>query len=69
MQNVPLHKKTKKRHAITPSLTLMATLFQLANKHSGINKVVNSTKNKEIPSIPKVKFKLNMGNQKNFTQN
>ena len=29
-------------------------LFQLAKIHRGINKVVNNTKNKEIPSIPKL---------------
>jgi hypothetical protein len=44
-------------------------LFQLTNKHNGINKFVNKIKNKESPSIPSVKFKLKLGNQKNFTKN
>jgi hypothetical protein len=33
-------------------------LFQLDNKHKGINNVVKRTKNNEIPSIPNEKFKF-----------
>jgi hypothetical protein len=44
-------------------------LFQLINKHNGINKFVNKIKNKDNPSIPSVKFKLKLDNQKNFTKN
>lgn len=33
----------------------------------GIKKVVNNTKNKEIPSIPIGKFKFKIGIQKNFS--
>ena len=36
---------------------------QLARMHNGIRRVVNKIKNKEIPSIPRVKFKFNSGTQ------
>ena len=39
-------------------------LLQLVNKQSGISKVVNNIKNKDIPSIPIAKFKFKLGNQK-----
>lgn len=69
MQNVPIKRKSKNKKAIKNSFKLTLTLFQLVNKHNGINKVVKRTKNKEIPSIPNVKFKFKLDNQKNFTTN
>jgi hypothetical protein len=44
-------------------------LFQLVNKQSGINKVVNKMKNKDIPSIPIAKLKLRLGNHNNSLTN
>lgn len=44
-------------------------LDQLVNKQSGISKVVNTIKNKEIPSKPIARFKLRLGNQKNTLTN
>jgi len=44
-------------------------LFQLVNKHKKINNVVKITKNKEIPSIPTVKFKFKLGNHRIFSTN
>jgi hypothetical protein len=47
------------------SLLIILIVSQLANKQIGISKVVNTTKNKLIPSIPKkkayslVQFKVN----------
>jgi len=69
MQNVPIKRKSKNRKAIKNSFKFTLTLFQLVNKHTGINKVVNKIKNKEIPSTPIVKFKFKLGNQKNFITN
>lgn len=37
------------------------TLVQLIKMHKKISNVVRSTKNKEIPSIPKVKLRLKKG--------
>ena len=69
MQNVPIKRKSKNRKAIKNSFKFTLTLFQLVNKHNGINKVVNKIKNKDIPSTPIVKFKFKLGNQKNFITN
>lgn len=69
MQNVPIKRKSKKRKASKNSFKFALILFQLVNKHNGINKVVNNTKNKDIPSTPSIKFKFKLGNQKNFTTN
>ena len=41
-------------------------LFQLTNKHKGINKVVKRIKNNEMPSIPNVKLKFNNDIHKNL---
>ena len=64
-----LRKKSNTKKAIKNSFKFSLTLFQLVSIQSGINKVVNSKKNIEIPSTPKVKFKFKIGNQKNFTTN
>jgi len=48
------------------SFKLILTLFQLIRRHKGINKVVNSMKNNEIPSTPRTKFKLNIEIHKDF---
>ena len=42
----------KKRNEIKNSFKFITMLFQLVNKQSGINKVVNKIKNREIPSTP-----------------
>ena len=47
----------------------MLTVLQLANKHRGINKVVSSKKNKEIPSTPSVNVKLKKANHLNVVTN
>ena len=49
------------KNKITKYLVLYWILSQLANKHKGINKVVNKTKNNEIPSIPIMKFIFQKG--------
>lgn len=51
MQNVLIKRKFKKRKETKNSFKY-STTFQLVNKHSGINKVVNKIKNREIPSTP-----------------
>ena len=51
------------KNAITYSFTDLVTLFQLANKHKGISKVVNRRKKIEIPSIPNEKFKFDEDTQ------
>ena len=50
-------------------MRLTLTLFQLVNKHNGINKVVKIKKKIEIPSIAKVKFKFQIGSQENLVKN
>ena len=45
------------------------TLSQLANKHIGIKKVVNKTKNSEIPSTPINTFMLEYGTEKKGSTN
>jgi hypothetical protein len=69
MQKTPINKKFKNRKAIKNSLTLNLTLFQLAKRQIGTNKVVNRIKKREIPSIPKVKFNVNNGNHFNLAKN
>lgn len=64
MQNVPIRRKSRKRKAIRNSFRLEWILFQQIRRHSGINKVVNNKKNKDIPSKPSVKFRFKVGNQK-----
>ena len=66
---MPIRKKFKRRKAIKNSFKLKLMLFQLINKHNGINKFVKTTKNKEIPSIPKIKFKFKYDNQDIFIIN
>ena len=69
VQKVPIKRKSKNKKAIKNSFKFLLTLFQLVNRHKGINKVVKKTKNKDIPSIPKTRFKFKLGSQKNFTTN
>tara|TARA_B100000780_G_C20983853_1_gene393279 strand:+ start:206 stop:385 length:180 start_codon:yes stop_codon:yes gene_type:complete len=44
------------KKAIKYSLTFVLIPTQLPNKQRGTNKVVNKIKNKEIPSIPRIKL-------------
>ena len=44
-------------------------LFQLANKQRGTSKVVNMTKNIEMPSTPKGKLMFKTGIHKNLSTN
>ena len=44
-------------------------LFQLANKHKGINNVVNIIKNIDIPSTPSGKLIFKIGTHRNFSVN
>ena len=57
-QNTPIKKNSMIKKAIKYSFKLCLILFQLIKKHKAISNVVNNKKNKEIPSIPKVKFKF-----------
>lgn len=68
-QKVPIKKKSNTKKAIKNSFKLNPTLFQLASIHKGTNNVVNNKKNNEIPSIPRVKFKLKLGSHKIFVTN
>ena len=57
------------KKAIRYSFKLFSMLLQLESKHKNINKVVSKTKNKEIPSIPKVKLILRLGTHNIFVTN
>jgi hypothetical protein len=58
-----LKKNSNSKKAIRYSFKSFFTLLQLNKIQIGISIVVNNKKNKEIPSIPKVKFKFKFDNQ------
>jgi hypothetical protein len=56
MEKTAINIASIAKKAIKYSLTIFWIPAHLANKQSGISKVVNKIKNKEIPSIPKTKL-------------
>lgn len=66
---MPIKRKFKKRKEIKNSFKCSTTLFQLVKRHNGISKVVSIIKNKEIPSIPTVKFRFKLDNQQKVLTN
>lgn len=52
--NTPINKISKPKKQIKYALFKCFTLSQLANKHIGINSVVNNIKTIDIPSTPNI---------------
>lgn len=69
MQNTRIKKNSKNKNANKYSFKFFFTLLQLNNIQTGISNVVNNKKNREIPSIPNVTFKLKAENQHTFVTN
>jgi len=69
VEKTPIRKNSITKKAIKNSFIFFLTLVQLISIHRKTNKVVKRMKKREIPSIPKLKFKFKKGIHNNLLTN